>query len=176
VTFLALACAFGCGGSSADEDDDENNGDDTSNGGTSNGGTNNGGTNNGGTSNGGTSNGGTSNGGTSSGGTGGSAGSSGAGSGVPRDKYLDELTPDEQQRLCAWSIAGQGGPGSRACDENTTVTVNTVEECVAGDLSGFHCLVGMVEDCVDSMDGDACALLTSAECAEYIACALDGQN
>ena len=117
--------------------------------------------------------GGTSTGGTS---TGGSAGSSGAGSGVPRGKYLDELTPDEQRRLCAWSIAGQGGPGSRACDANTTVTVDTVDECATGDLSGFHCLVSMVEDCIDSMNGDACVLLTSAECAEYIACALDGQT
>jgi hypothetical protein len=92
-------------------------------------------------------------------------------SGVPRDKYLDELTPDEQRDLCTWAIAAQGGPGERACDEETTVTVPSVDECAADDLD-FHCRVGLAEDCVVSLDGDPCALLVEPACQTYVECVL----
>jgi hypothetical protein len=115
------------------------------------------------------------------GGTGGTAPTSGTGgtsggTGIPRTKYLDELTPAEQQRLCEWAIAEQGGPGETQCGDGTVVTVSSVAECAAEDLTPFHCLYGLVEDCIASLNGNPCGIVSNAACEAYIACALGSQT
>jgi hypothetical protein len=155
VVLVTLALgAVACGGNSAsDEDeDDDNDGGSGGRGGSS--------------------------GSSGSAGSAGSAGSSGSAgdTGIPRTKYLDELTPAEQQRVCEWAIAEQGGPGETDCGGGTTVNVSSVAECAAEDLTPFHCLYGLLEDCVTSLNGDPCGITTNAACEAYIACALGSQQ
>jgi hypothetical protein len=115
---------------------------------------------------------------TASGGSGGTMASGGSGgttasgaSGVPRTKYLDELSAAEIQALCEWTIPLEGGAGEQQCGDGVTVTTPTVEECSTSSVT-IHCTVGMVEDCALSLNGDPCQLLSTAECAAYISCAL----
>jgi len=106
--------------------------------------------------------------------TGGTSGTGGGGvgpSGLPSDAYLDELTSSELYDLCAWVVPLEGGPGTKQCDSSTTLDTPTVEDC-ALDTVTIHCTVGMVERCALTLNGDACMLLTSAPCEEYIQCAL----
>jgi hypothetical protein len=143
-----------CSGSSASDDDDDggSGGDDGSGKGGTGGAT-------GGTGN------------VGGGSVGGTGGGSAGPSGLPSSAYLDELTPDELHDLCAWGVPLEGGPGEKQCDSSSSVTTPTVEECSV-DMVTIHCTVGLLESCVLSLDGDACALLTSAACAAYVDCAL----
>ena len=90
---------------------------------------------------------------------------------MPSGAYLDELTPAEQYTLCAWGVPLEGGPGETQCDDSTTLTTPTVEEC-AVDPDTNHCTVALFEACALSLNGDVCKLLSSAACATYVACAL----
>ena len=94
-------------------------------------------------------------------------------SGVPGGKYLDELTPDEQRRLCEWAIPAVGGPGEKTCSEEMTTETATVEECASGDLSGLHCTVATLEACVRGVEGDACRLATDDACTGYRECVVN---
>jgi len=157
VASLVAICVCACSGKSSSDDDDGGSGGD----GTSSG---NGGT--GGTT------GGTSNVGKGGGNVGGTGGGGSVGpSGLPSDAYLDELSPGELHDLCAWVVPLEGGPGEKSCDSTTTVNTPTVDECSVDTIT-IHCTVGSVELCALSLNGDACALFTSAECLAYIDCAL----
>jgi hypothetical protein len=97
-----------------------------------------------------------------------------SGSGVGRDKTLGQLTDEEIRALCTWAIDAQGGPGERACGlEGGTISVNTVDQCVTG-LTGntSPCQVALVEDCMESLHGDACQTFASSACKIYLACVL----
>jgi hypothetical protein len=91
-------------------------------------------------------------------------------SGVPPEKYLDELTPNEVRRLCEWAIDAQGGPGEKDCGDDTTVDTPTVEECATGDFSPYHCPVSMVEDCMEDIGGNPCLVTSSQACQAYLGC------
>jgi hypothetical protein len=95
---------------------------------------------------------------------------SGSSSGVPSTKFLDELTAEERLELCRWINEKEGGPGERQC-ENETITVQTPEECATNADFDMHCSVALVEACGNSLNGDACRVYTTPECASYIECA-----
>jgi hypothetical protein len=90
-------------------------------------------------------------------------------SGVDRGKKLSALTAGEKTSLCKFSISEEGGAGKKICGA-TTLTVKTQAECEA--QPGNSCTVAAIEDCVASIDGDPCKLLTTAECATVIQCSL----
>lgn len=97
------------------------------------------------------------------------------GLGVSTDTYLDEMTDTEKASLCAWVAMKQGGPGEYQCDEQTSVNVDDVDECIAeNDLP--HCKVELVVDCMESIENDPCKLLQSAACSRYIQCAFSDGN
>lgn len=99
-------------------------------------------------------------------------GSPGA-SGVSSDKYLDELTSDEAAQLCAWSVPKEGGPGSYTCEDGDTGTTPTVEECITKLSSNkAHCLVSLVEACMQSIHGDPCRIWVTDACGAYMNCVL----
>jgi hypothetical protein len=98
-------------------------------------------------------------------------GGGGDNSGVDRNKFIDELTETEVRAVCEWSIAKQGGPGVKQCNEGM-ITVNTVEECIADYSAGaIHCQISLVEDCMTSLNGDACQFFNSLQCAAFFQCA-----
>lgn len=93
-------------------------------------------------------------------------------SGVDPAKFVDQLTPSEVMTICTWSTEKQGGPGMKMCGQNTNITVATPEQCTMNFSMGApHCSVMSLEDCMLSLQGDACNFLTSAECAAYVQCA-----
>ena len=92
---------------------------------------------------------------------------------IPTARYLDELTPAEQRELCEWAIAAQGGPGMYQCTGETSVTVDSVDECAVQDLSGIHCRVSLLESCLESLNGTPCRLLSSQACSPYLDCVLN---
>lgn len=97
-------------------------------------------------------------------------------SGVSRGKTLAALTSSEIRALCSWVVAVQGGPGERACGfEGGTLSVNTVDACVTG-LTGnsLRCQVAVVEDCMNSLEGDACKLFATSACKVYFDCLAEG--
>ena len=94
-------------------------------------------------------------------------------SGLPGDAYMDELTPGEIRTLCEWAIDAQGGPGTKACPDGTTVNTPTVESCTAGNFDA-HCPIRLIEVCMSAIDGDPCLVLTSSACEQYVYCILSG--
>jgi hypothetical protein len=104
---------------------------------------------------------------------GGNDSGSGGSSGVGSAKYLDELTDNEVQQLCNWSVESQGGAGEYACGDGGSVTVNTVEECIQSlSVATVHCQVALAEGCVDSLGGDPCKMMSTQQCADYMTCVL----
>jgi hypothetical protein len=91
-------------------------------------------------------------------------------SGVDRSKYLDQLTPDEIRQLCTFAIDYEGGPGNYQCGNGVTFRVYTLDECTSGSLGSCHCQVALVEDCVNSLDGDVCRFSGSSACKTYVDC------
>ena len=98
----------------------------------------------------------------------------GEGSGVDTSKFIDELTPAELQQLCEWGEAEQGGAREVSCGENTTTSVKSAAECAA-DTDLPHCTVSNLEDCINSIGGDPCKILSTQECATYVQCSLSSE-
>jgi hypothetical protein len=98
----------------------------------------------------------------------------GGGSGVDGDKYVDELTAEEARQLCEWGVEKQGGPMTKMCGGGVTITVRTVDECVASfqGEGAPHCQVSVAEDCLDALDGEPCNLFSKSECATFVACGM----
>jgi hypothetical protein len=92
-------------------------------------------------------------------------------SGVSSNKYLDGLSVDEHRLLCEWAISAQGGTRETQCDDDSTIRVYSIDECINQDLTMIHCTVAMLEACGRSLDGDPCRLTATQACATYIECA-----
>jgi hypothetical protein len=102
---------------------------------------------------------------------GGEGGSTSGYSGVDRNKYIDQLTAEEKQRLCSWAIPREGGAGDYSCSDGATGNIYTIEECASSMANTkAHCLVSLVESCILSLDGDPCMLKTTAACQSYVQC------
>ena len=98
-------------------------------------------------------------------------------SGVSRSEYLDQLTTEEMRALCTWSNEVEGGPGEKACGDAGSMSVPTVDECVSGGTANpVHCQVALVEDCGNSLHGDACRVLVTSACKTYIDCVLQPRD
>lgn len=90
-------------------------------------------------------------------------------SGVEGSKRADALTAKERTALCAWLTTELGGPDTdKECGGGETASVFSVAHCEY-EATHTSCSVRQIEDCVQSLKGDLCALSTSTVCAE---CAL----
>jgi hypothetical protein len=96
---------------------------------------------------------------------------SGSKSGISSSKYLDELSTGEIQQLCSW-MASVVEPGEHKCSGGKTMNINTASECVSKSQNSPppHCLVSLVEDCFNSVHGDACQITFTTACWKYILC------
>ncbi|MEM9490573.1 MAG: hypothetical protein AAGC55_15605 [Myxococcota bacterium] len=98
------------------------------------------------------------------------------GIGVDRDTLAADLTEDELRSVCEFTIGETGGEGATAdCGGGVTLENGTVSECVADGttpFAGCTLTVGQLEDCVVALEGDNCALFTSAPtaCQEFLDC------
>lgn len=93
-------------------------------------------------------------------------------SGVDPATPVVDLTSNDVQLFCDWSVAEQGGVGhSEMCDDGTTVTTKSVANCV-DTLADLTCTdtIGALEDCILATDGNLCLLATEPACAAYDAC------
>jgi len=78
-------------------------------------------------------------------------GDGGGSSGVDGSKTIVSLSASEKLDFCEFVIAEQGGPGHPIMCGDVTVTVQTVEECVAG-------FAGLPPTCAATVaQGEACA-------------------
>jgi len=93
-------------------------------------------------------------------------------SGVDRNTKLSAATATDKTQFCDWQTEASGGAGQKQCADNTSVTVKTSAECVAKWPTTSSCTVGVIEDCYVSLEGDACKLLTTTQCAAAIQCLL----
>jgi hypothetical protein len=93
-------------------------------------------------------------------------------SGVDPGTLVVDLTSEDVQLFCDWSIAEQGGFGhSEMCDDGTTITTTSVARCV-DTLADLSCTdtIGALEDCIIATDGNLCLVPTEPACAAYDAC------
>jgi hypothetical protein len=88
--------------------------------------------------------------------------------------YLDELTETEAAELCAYTQTLLGGPGKLTCSDDSTVTVDDVDQCIAS-FAKMHCVVGDCIDCVESASS-ACDVETTAECTAFLECETKSGN
>ncbi len=96
------------------------------------------------------------------------------GSGVDRSKRVPDLSTAEVSQLCSWGVAAAGGPGVTATCPEGDATTQTVAECeasVGAVPGGCTATVGEIEDCMQAMGADACALYSAPACQALIACA-----
>ena len=99
-----------------------------------------------------------------------------SGSGVSGSKKVVDLSPSEQRDLCEYIVDAQGGPRTIMCDPNTTIEIETVDECVA-DTAGLSSTcpvtVSQAEACAEALgDLDPCAdVAFPAACAPLFECA-----
>jgi hypothetical protein len=96
------------------------------------------------------------------------------GSGVDGSKTLVSLSASEQQDLCEYVVAAQGGEGHvEDCGNGTTFETGTVAECVAdfGDFTaGCTATVSDAEGCADALS-DPCNLDSLPEpCSFLVEC------
>jgi hypothetical protein len=95
-------------------------------------------------------------------------------SGVTASKQLKDLTPDERQQECEWGVSYQGGAGHKTmCPDDVTITVSTVEDCVAdlGDYATRGCTatIEQLETCTKAIAADPCSL-GGDSCGPVFAC------
>lgn len=92
-------------------------------------------------------------------------------SGVEPTAVVADLDPADEMTLCDWSIDAEGGAGHVTHCNGFDVTTHTVADCVA-EFAGWTCdaTVGELEDCINAIDGDTCALLTEEACAFLFTC------
>lgn len=107
-------------------------------------------------------------------------GGGGDDSGVDGSKPITELSTSEVQSLCEWAIETQGGEGAMyECEDDVTVTVDTVAECVAGygdtPETCNTVTVAELEACIEAWSAEPCGFGGQA-CAEYFQCYFEGQQ
>jgi hypothetical protein len=57
------------------------------------------------------------------------------------------------------------------------MSVPTVDECVDGAAGNpVHCQVALVEDCGNSLRGDACQVLVTSACRTYVECVVQPRD
>lgn len=88
-------------------------------------------------------------------------------SGVDVTKRLGDLSAAEMRDVCTWVIAQQGGEGAvHQCENGDTVTLDTVDECVA-ERDGFDTCsvtVRQLEECVLAVGEDVCLAPSTPVC------------
>lgn len=91
-----------------------------------------------------------------------SSGAPGA-SGLSRSRTLASLTEEEASKLCAWSLATEGGAGKVTdCGGGRSTAVHTNDECLESVkaartvLSCYPLTVGEAEDCSAETANSAC--------------------
>jgi len=101
---------------------------------------------------------------------GGTAGDAGTDPVTPPDRntLVSDLSEGEKAALCQQIVQAQGTEEVQ-CD-GFTVTPPTYEECLADVPAGSTCTVGMVQDCMDSLNGNACNIFSTTECAALFEC------
>jgi hypothetical protein len=93
-------------------------------------------------------------------------------SGVDPATPVADLTSEDVQRFCDWSIAEQGGFGSsELCDDGTTITTPSVARCV-DTIADLLCTdtIGTLEDCIIATGGNLCLVPTEPACGAYDSC------
>lgn len=88
---------------------------------------------------------------------------------VDEEAHMDELSDEQWAEVCDWMIELQGGPHSEECEDGTTITINTVEEC-ADEPDRPHCKVELLAECVLQHADDICGPAPAA-CHEFYDCA-----
>ncbi len=86
--------------------------------------------------------------------------------GIDETKKISELTAEEKKSLCEEGLAAQG-TAPKECGQGVTITPNTQAECEA---SNSNCTVKQVRACDDSLGGDICKILATAECTALVQC------
>lgn len=79
------------------------------------------------------------------------------------NKRLGDLSPSEQDELCAQVVAAFGTE-TVVCDNELEVTPPTFEECLENPIGDSTCTVREVYACVDALRGDLCRILSAPEC------------
>jgi len=100
--------------------------------------------------------------------------SSSSGSGVTGTKKLTELSPDETQKLCVFSVDAEGGPRTVDCGNNASVTIHDQARCSTefGALKDTcQVTVSDAEHCFEAFGDDPCGLGGDA-CAAFLDCVL----
>jgi hypothetical protein len=88
-------------------------------------------------------------------------------SGVRLDARVGALSMAEMRDLCAWVIEAQGGEGAMYdCGNGSSVTLDTIDECVAeqGDYADCAMTVAQMESCVLDVGADPCRAPQTASC------------
>ena len=101
----------------------------------------------------------------------GSGSSTGTGSGIAGAKTLTELSPSEQDDLCAYTVVVEDGPGTVTCGDRT-VYLEDEATCVLtlGSVNAqCQATVADVEDCARAIGMDPCNTGVAA-CATFLAC------
>lgn len=95
------------------------------------------------------------------------AGCGGGGSGVDGDKYADELTAEEVQKLCEYQVELSGGAQSKMCSPEITATSQSLDECLTATRG--HCQVKLYEECAEAVGDDPCKVFSEVKCTSVIA-------
>lgn len=104
------------------------------------------------------------------------SGDDGASSGLPRGTTIANLTPAQAGRLCDWGDNKEGGYGRTVtCPDGSTVSNDPDQaSCVTTlPLVGVGCpatTVGDIEDCLNAIGTDLCALESAPECDRFRSC------
>jgi hypothetical protein len=88
-------------------------------------------------------------------------------SGVAPDERVGALSEDEMRELCAWVIGRQGGEGAvHECGNGVTVTLDTIDECVAeqDDYASCSLTVAQMEQCVIDAGSNPCRAPSTPSC------------
>jgi hypothetical protein len=115
-------------------------------------------------------------GGTLGGGDGGHGSDGGTSSGLPRGATLGNLTAAQAGQICDWGDNKEGGYGQTVtCPDGSTVSNDVDRATCASMLTavGSSCpalTVGDIEDCLNAIGTDLCALETNPECDRFRSC------
>jgi hypothetical protein len=88
-------------------------------------------------------------------------------SGVRLDARVGALSRDEMRQMCTWVIERQGGENAMYdCGNGTTVTLDTIDECVAGqgDYADCSMTVAEMESCVLDVGVNPCRAPETPSC------------
>lgn len=96
-------------------------------------------------------------------------------SGVEPEQRVGALSEDDMRALCAWVIGRQGGEGAlHECEGGLTITLDTIEECVAeqDDYASCSLTVSQMEQCVLDAGSDPCRVPSTPSCQPLGQCRL----